>query len=107
LAHAREANTLASHSAGGGRLILKHSPTLGMNIVVGVVIDGQPAGSFAKGHSFDRAITPGRHSMSVLVNGRENTAARINLEVRSGETYAYVVKYRAGRVVLEHAATAH
>ena len=42
---------------------MKHSPVLGINIPIVVWIDGVMAGPFAKGHVFQRYLTPGRHEL--------------------------------------------
>jgi len=100
-ANARDAKFFATSATNGGRLVLKHSPVLGLNVVVGVAIDGQEVASFSKGHSFDRFITPGRHTISVYPNGKESSGSRTTLDVRAGETYSYVVKQQVNKMVLE------
>lgn len=88
-------------AAEGGRLMIKHSPILGMNVVVGVTIDGRNAGAFTKGHTFERVLTPGRHVITAFANGRQWDARRMVLKVRAGQTYAYRAVYRDDRIVLD------
>jgi hypothetical protein len=46
-----------------GVLRMKHSPALGINIPISIWIDGIQAGAFAKGHVYERYLTPGRHDV--------------------------------------------
>ena len=95
---------LPAHSHGasdGGRIVIKHSPLLGINVAVVVRIDGQHAGVFTKGHVFDRYVSEGRHVLGVFRNGREGDSFRTVLQVRPGETYVFVAKYRVDQLVLE------
>src|SRR3979490_3612321 len=50
--------------SGNGVLRMKHSPVLGINIPIAVWIDGVQAGAFAKGHVYERYLTPGRHYLN-------------------------------------------
>jgi len=106
-ATARDAKVFATNATDGGRLIVKHSPVLGLNVVVGVAIDGQDVGAFAKGHSFDRFLTPGRHTISVFPNGKESNASRMTLDVKAGQTYSYVAKQQVSKMVLEPTGKTH
>ena len=49
---------------------MKHSPVLGINIPIAVWIDGKQAGAFAKGHIYERYLTPGRHDVDASRPGR-------------------------------------
>ena len=44
----------ANSLADGGSIRLKHSPVTGMNITISISIDGVYAGTFSKGHVFER-----------------------------------------------------
>ena len=88
-------------AAEGGRLMIKHSPILGLNVAVGVTIDGKNAGAFTKGHTFEQVLTPGRHVITAFANGRQWDARQLVVNVRSGQTYAYQAVYRDDRIVLD------
>ena len=84
--------------------MIKHSPVLGMNVAVNVTIDGRNAGAFTKGHIFERFIAPGRHVIGVFPNGHAESASRITVNLRAGQTYSYVASYRVRQLVLNRVA---
>lgn len=91
----------ANSLADGGCVRLKHSPVLGINIPITVWIDGTLAGPFAKGHVFERCLTPGRHTIYASRPRNAFDAYYGTLDVRRGETYSFVVKVTPNRVVLQ------
>jgi hypothetical protein len=102
--------TSANQSAAGqsqysrsmdGRIRMKHSPVLGINIPIAVWIDGVQAGAFAKGHVYERYLSPGRHDIYASRPGRISDSWWGTLDVRPGETYSFVVKCSPYRVFLD------
>jgi hypothetical protein len=91
----------ANGLADGGRIRMKHSPVLGINIPITVWIDGVLAGPFAKGHVFQRYLTPGRHDVYASRPMRWSDSWYGTLDVRRGETYSFVVHATPYRVILE------
>jgi len=87
-------------SGGDGVLRMKHSPVLGINIPIAVWIDGKQAGAFAKGHVYERFLSPGRHDIYASRPGQLSDSWFGTLDVRSGETYSFVVKVTPNRVLL-------
>ena len=87
--------------SGDGLLRMKHSPVLGINIPIAVWIDGVQAGAFAKGHVYERYLTPGRHDVYASRPGRLSDSWYGTLDVRPGETYSFVVKCTPYHVILE------
>src|ERR1700686_4300774 len=87
--------------SGDGLLRMKHSPVLGINIPIAVWIDGVQAGAFAKGHVYERYLTPGRHDVYASRPGRLSDSWYGTLDVRPGETYSFVVKCTPSHVILE------
>jgi len=96
---ASAAQSLAA-PAGQGSIRIKHSPTVGLNMTFAVWIDGVKAGSFSKGHVFDRALTPGRHEVIVRESGRRSPWHG-TLDVKPGQTYSFVVKITPDQVHLD------
>jgi hypothetical protein len=94
--------TFANSLADGGSIRMKHSPVLGINIAIAVRIDGMVAGAFAKGHVYQRYLTPGRHDVSASRSGpgRAFDTWHGTLDVRRGETYSFVVNCAPNRVIL-------
>ena len=87
--------------SGDGLLRMKHSPVLGINIPIAVWIDGVQAGAFAKGHVYERYLTPGRHDVYASRPGRLFDSWRGTLDVRPGETYSFVVSCTPNHVILQ------
>ena len=90
----------APGAADGGRLLIRYSPTLGINVGLVVRIDGREAGAFTKGHIYKRYLPPGRHEISVYRNGRGWDAWHMTLDVHRGQTYSYVAKHNSYKVLL-------
>jgi hypothetical protein len=90
----------ANSLANGGRVRMKHSPVMGINIPIAVWIDGVEAGAFAKGHVYERYLTPGRHDLYASRPGRLSDSWYGPLDVRRGETYSFVVKATPNHVLL-------
>lgn len=89
------------YSRGGdGILRMKHSPVLGLNIPIAVWIDGMQAGAFAKGHVYERSLSPGRHTIYASRPSQMFDSYYGTLDVRPGETYSFVVKCTVNRVHL-------
>jgi hypothetical protein len=83
-----------------GVLRMKHSPTLGINIPIAVWIDGQQSGAFTRGHVYQRALAPGRHSLYASRPGQLYSSFYGMLDVRPGETYSFVVKSTPNQIYL-------
>lgn len=91
----------STYSRGGDAILqLKHSPVLGLNIPIAVWIDGMQAGAFAKGHLYERTLTPGRHEIYASRPGNLSDSYYGTLDVRPGETYSFVVKCTPNQVHL-------
>ena len=93
--------TFASSLADGGRIRMKHSPVLGINIAIAVWIDGVQAGAFTKGHVYERYLTPGRHDVYASRPGQLYDSWYGTLDVRPGETYSFVVSCTPNHVILQ------
>jgi hypothetical protein len=83
-----------------GLLRMKHSPALGINIPIAVWIDGEMAGAFAKGHVYERYLSPGRHTIYASRPSRESDSYYGTLDVQPGQTYSFVVKCTPNQVHL-------
>jgi len=99
--HPRPQQAIFANSlADGGRIRMKHSPMMGLNVPIVVTIDGVNAGAFAKGHVYDRYLTPGRHYIRASRPMRESDAWYGPIDVRRGETLSFVVKCNTYKVYL-------
>jgi hypothetical protein len=83
-----------------GLLRMKHSPVLGINIPIAVWIDGREAGAFAKGHVYERSLSPGLHTIYASRPSQPSDSYYGTLDVRPGETYSFVVKCTVNHVHL-------
>jgi hypothetical protein len=100
--YSRSSDSIFANSlADGGRLRMKHSPALGLNIPIAVRIDGVEAGAFAKGHVYQRYLTPGRHTVYASRPMRISDSWYGTLDVRRGETYSFVVMCTPNHVILQ------
>ena len=99
-ASARESAAGQSEYYSNGILRMKHSPVLGLNIPINVWIDGVQQGSFTKGHVFERALSPGRHTIYASRPSRRSDSFFGTVEVRPGETLSFVVSCTVGQVIL-------
>ena len=84
-----------------GRLRMKHSPVLGINIPIAVWIDGVQAGAFAKGHVYERYLASGRHTLYASRPSRPSDSWSGTLDVRPGQTYSFVVYCTPAQVILQ------
>jgi hypothetical protein len=100
--YSRSSDTIfASSLADGGRVRMKHSPVLGINIPIAIRIDGVQAGAFAKGHVYQQYLTPGRHNLCASRPMRLSDSWYGTLDVRRGETYSFLVKCTPNHVILQ------
>ena len=83
-----------------GTLRMKHSPTLGINIPIDVWIDGKHAEAFARGHIFERQLSPGRHDLYASRPGQLYSSFYGTLDVQPGITYSFVVKSTPNQLYL-------
>lgn len=91
----------SEYSRPEGILRMKHSPVLGINVPIAVWIDGVQAGAFAKGHVYQRSLTPGRHDVYAMRPSQPSDSWYGTLDVRPGETYSFLVKCTVNRVILQ------
>jgi len=86
------------------RLIIRRNPNLGVNVIVRLWIDGQPAGSIGYGHTFEGFLAPGHHVLAVLASPspRWPIPWQLPVAVRSGETYGFTaVTDGSGTLILD------
>jgi len=86
------------------RLIIRRNPNLGVNVIVRLWIDGQPAGSIGYGHTFEGFLAPGHHVLAVLAspNARWPVPWQLPVDVRSGQTYGFTaVTDGSGNLILD------
>ncbi|PYJ30576.1 MAG: hypothetical protein DME90_03035 [Verrucomicrobia bacterium] len=99
----RSPHTVAQSQA-PAHLIIKRNPNLGVNVIVRLWIDGQPAGSIGYGHTYRGFLTPGHHILAVLAspNPRWPVPWQLPLDVRSGQTYGFTaVTDGSGTLILD------
>jgi hypothetical protein len=85
-------------------LIIRRNPNLGVNVIVRLWIDGQPAGSIGYGHTFEGFLAPGHHVLAVLASPspRWPIPWQLPVAVRSGETYGFTaVTDGSGTLILD------
>ena len=102
------ADPRSSHAVGSSqapaRLIIRRNPNLGVNVIVRLWIDGQPAGSIGYGHTYEGFLAPGHHILAVLASPspRWPVPWQLPVDVRSGQTYGFIaVTNGSGNLVLD------
>ena len=85
---------------GDGVLRMKHSPALGLNIPIAVWIDGREAGAFAKGHVYERTLSPGRHTLYASRPSRMSDSWYGTIDVQPGQTLSFVVSCNVDQIFL-------
>jgi hypothetical protein len=86
------------------RLIIRRNPNLGVNVIVRLWIDGQPARSIGYGHTFEGFLAPGHHVLAVLASpaARWPVPWQLPVNVRGGQTYGFTaVTDGSGNLILD------
>lgn len=96
---AESGGIFANSAADGGRLVITRSPTMGRNVTITLRIDGKVADSITWRRTFDRYITPGRHTLTASAT-RTAGGWQTTLDVRAGQTYSYSASYAVDKLVL-------
>jgi hypothetical protein len=94
----------ARPSQAPARLIIRRNPNLGVNVIVRLWIDGQPAESIGYGHTYKGFLAPGHHVLAVLAspNPRWPVPWQLPVDVRSGQTYGFTaVTDGSGNLILD------
>ena len=99
----RSPHAVASSQA-SARLIIRRNPNLGVNVIVRLWIDGQPAAPIGYGHTFKGFLAPGHHVLAVLASPspRWPIPWQLPVDVRSGQTYGFTaVTDGSGNLILD------
>jgi hypothetical protein len=81
-----------------GRLIVSRAPNFGWNISAELQIDGKGVANIAQGRRHDGPVPAGHHVLTVSARGTQPTS--VDLDVQSGQTYAFSAVWSSGLVVL-------
>jgi hypothetical protein len=95
--HATAADPRSPHasapSQAPARLVIRRIPNLGVNVIVQLWIDGKPAGPLGYGHTYEGALTPGRHVLAVLATRSFSPIPwEMALNAQSGQTYIFTAQ---------------
>ena len=69
-------------------------------MAITLAIDGKLADTLTWGHTYDKYITPGRHTLIVSPNRRFGDPWQAILDVRRGQTYSYIAAFNVNKLVL-------
>jgi hypothetical protein len=83
-----------------GRVVIRYSPTTGLNAALRVFINERGAGGITKGHTYVAYLPPGRHAVRVSRNGRLFESSVRVLSVQPGQTYSFLAKYNVNEMIL-------
>src|SRR4051812_11688699 len=98
--------TFSSNPADAGRLVIWRIPNLGKNVIVDLYIDGVATSPIAYGQTYEAALTPGRHVLSVVASPHATwpTRSETILDVQNGQTYSFTaVGNGSGELILKGA----
>lgn len=79
-------------SAGDARLIVKREANFGLEESVNLFVDGVQVAALALNQSYDAALPPGRHVLSITTNPKTYTpatATQTPLDAKAGRTYTF------------------
>src|SRR4051812_42244085 len=81
----------SSSDANSGRLIIRRIPNLGNAVIVDLYIDGVATSPIVYGQTFEAALSPGRHVLSVVASPHAKWPVRSEtaLDVQNGQTYSF------------------
>jgi hypothetical protein len=92
-AAAASGSVFATGMKDGGRLVIKRSPSLGNRLIIAMKIDGESV-SIGYGQTFNRYVTPGHHTLSVMATPRPQNVEpwQMSLDVQAGKTYTFLAQ---------------
>jgi hypothetical protein len=93
-----------ARSQAPAHLIIRRNPNLGVNVIVRLWIDGQPAQYIGYGHTYEGWLAPGHHVLAVLASPspRWPVPWQLPVDVRSGQTYGFTaVTDGSGTLILD------
>jgi hypothetical protein len=92
----------APPSQNAARLIIRRAPNLGIGLFLSVSIDGAKLTDLGYGETYDGALSPGQHVLSVIV--RPNllylSPTEKSLTAEKGQTYTLTAMWQGERLVL-------
>jgi hypothetical protein len=91
---AREIRYYSAPASSGGdaRLIVKREANFGLEDSVNLFVDGVQVAALALNQSYDAALPPGRHVLSITTNPKTYTpatATQTPLDAKAGRTYTF------------------
>ena len=102
----RDAVATTGSSTNPGRLIIRRIPTLGNEVVVDLYIDGVATSAIVYSQTYEAALTPGRHVLSVIAGPHPTWPVRseMTLDVQNGQTYSFTAASNgSGNLILRGA----
>src|SRR3954453_15834701 len=100
------ATTFSSNAGDPGRLVIWRIPNLGNAVIVDLYIDGVATSPIVYGQTFEAALSPGRHVLSVVASPHAKWPVRSEtaLDVQNGQTYSFTALGNgSGELVLKGA----
>lgn len=90
--------SLPAEKDGAARLIVKRAANYGNNLDLAVSVDGQRVARVIFGHTYDAALSPGHHTVTVNVPSKlhDSQPATVEINVEPGKTYQFTAGF-AGR----------
>jgi hypothetical protein len=96
------ASLLARGTQGGGRLIVQRTSNFGTRMYLNLEVDGVQVASLGLAQHYEGVLSPGPHTLTVigLPNQFHQSPTKVQVNVESGQTYAFIGAWDSDRVVL-------
>ncbi len=93
--------SMAAPSKNAGRLTIQRAANFGDRLSLNVSIDGAQVAGLVKGRSYNGALSPGQHVISLSVTPyRYMPPSTKRLTVQAGQTYSFTAMWSGQRLVL-------
>src|SRR5712691_10774475 len=93
--------SMAAPGKNAGRLTIQRAANFGDRLSLNVSIDGAQVAGLVKGRSYNGALSPGQHVISLSVSPyRYMPPSTKRLTVQAGQTYSFTAMWSGQRLVL-------
>jgi hypothetical protein len=101
-APAATASVAAPAGQGAAQLVIRRAPNMGTGLFLDIDIDGASVGSIGVGETYRGSLSPGQHTVSVLLRPNQLNLGRTKktLTVAKGQTYTLTAMWQGQTVVL-------
>ena len=94
--------SVAAPAGQGAKLVIRRAPNMGSGLFLDIDIDGTSMGSIAPGETYKGSLSPGQHTVSVLLRPNQLNLPRTKktFTVAKGQTFTLTAAWQGDTVVL-------